>query len=83
MSNKIIDEIDKNVLRMLQNDARTPFKEIADKCNVSTDTIKNRFNMLKKNGIIRGTTILIATHDERLKFCSDRIIHMEDGILLN
>lgn len=59
MSNKIIDEIDKNVIRMLQNDARTPFKEIADKCNVSTDTIKNRFNMLKKNGIIKGTTILI------------------------
>ncbi|MFX1310320.1 MAG: ABC transporter ATP-binding protein [Promethearchaeota archaeon] len=31
----------------------------------------------------RGTTILIATHDERLKFCADRIIHMEDGIILN
>lgn len=59
MSNKIIDEIDKNILRMLQNDARTSFKEIADKCNMSTDTIKNRFNMLKKNGIIKGTTIVI------------------------
>jgi putative ABC transport system ATP-binding protein len=31
----------------------------------------------------RGTTILIATHDDRLKFCADRIIHMEDGLLLN
>ncbi len=30
----------------------------------------------------RGTTILIATHDERLKFCADRIIHMEDGEIL-
>ena len=31
----------------------------------------------------RGTTILIATHDDRLKFCADRIIQMEDGVLLN
>ena len=31
----------------------------------------------------RGTTILIATHDQRLEFCADRIIHMEDGELLN
>ena len=59
MSNKTIDEIDKNILRTLQNDARTSFKEIANKCNVSIDTIKNRFNMLKKNGIIKGTTIVI------------------------
>lgn len=31
----------------------------------------------------RGTSILIATHDQRLEFCADRIIHMEDGRLLN
>ena len=30
----------------------------------------------------RGTTILIATHDDRLKFCADRIINMEDGEIL-
>ncbi|MFW9897807.1 MAG: ABC transporter ATP-binding protein [Candidatus Thorarchaeota archaeon] len=30
----------------------------------------------------RGTTILIATHDDRLRFCADRIIKMEDGEIL-
>ena len=30
----------------------------------------------------RGTTILIATHDDRLRFCADRIIKMEDGAIL-
>lgn len=59
MSDKLIDETDETLLRMLQDDARTPFKEIADHCNVSTDTIKNRFNMLKKKGVIRGATIVI------------------------
>ncbi|MFW6122166.1 MAG: Lrp/AsnC family transcriptional regulator [Petrotogales bacterium] len=59
MSDKIIDEVDKTILRTLQNDARMPFKEIADKCKVSTDTIKNRYIQLKKNSVIRGTTIVI------------------------
>ena len=35
------------------------FKEIADQCNVSTDTIKNRFATLKKAGVIHGTTIVV------------------------
>jgi len=30
----------------------------------------------------RGTTILIATHDDRLKFCADRVIQMEDGAII-
>ena len=59
MSDKTIDKLDIKVLRMLQNDARTPLKEIADCCNVTIDTIKNRFIALKEKGVIRGSTIVI------------------------
>jgi Lrp/AsnC family transcriptional regulator for asnA, asnC and gidA len=59
MSDKIIDEIDTKILRMLQKDARMPFKEIADNCNVTIETIKNRFIALKEKGVIRGNTIVI------------------------
>ena len=59
MSDKIIDEIDTKILRMLQKDARMPFKEIADNCNVTIETIKNRFITLKEKGVIRGNTIVI------------------------
>ena len=59
MPDRDVDEIDVKILRMLQNDARTPFKEIANQCNMSIDTIKNRFTAMKKNGIIRGCTIVI------------------------
>ena len=59
MSDIRFDEINVKLLRMLQNDARTSFKDIANECNVSLDTIKNRFNILKKNGVIRGSTIVI------------------------
>ena len=59
MSDFKIDQINAKLLRMLQNDARTSFKDIAKECNVSLDTIKNRYNILKKNGVIRGSTIVV------------------------
>ena len=59
MSDIRIDNINAKLLRMLQNDARTSFKDIAKECNVSLDTIKNRYNILKKNGVIRGSTIVV------------------------
>jgi DNA-binding Lrp family transcriptional regulator len=59
MSDIKIDKINAKLLRMLQNDARISFKDIAKECNVSLDTIKNRYNLLKKNGVIRGSTIVV------------------------
>jgi len=54
-----VDEVDANILRALQRDARHNFADIARNCNVSTDTISKRFRKMKKAGIIRGTTILV------------------------
>ncbi len=54
-----IDSVDIKILRMLQGDVRKPFQEIAKYIGVSTDTIKNRFHLMTKKGLIRGTTIVI------------------------
>ena len=60
MTSKVrIDEVDVNIIRALQRDARTNFAEIARDCSVSTDTISKRFRKMKKAGIIRGMTILL------------------------
>lgn len=59
MSDIKLDKIDIEILRTLQTEARTSFKEIANQCGVSTETIKNRYNTMEKKGIIRGTTIII------------------------
>ncbi len=58
-SNAGIDEIDVKIIRALQKDARTTFTDIARDCGVSTDTISKRFRKMKKDGLIRGTTILL------------------------
>jgi DNA-binding Lrp family transcriptional regulator len=53
------DETDIRIIRNLQKDARTSFADIAAECGVSVDTIIKRFQRLRKNGVIRGTTILL------------------------
>jgi len=58
-SNARIDEIDLNIIRALQKDARANFADIARDCGVSIDTISKRFKKMKKTGVIRGTTILL------------------------
>lgn len=51
--------------------------------NLDSDNGRNIGEYFRTIADESGTTILIATHDDRLKFCADRIIHMEDGVLLN
>ncbi|MEM3422027.1 MAG: Lrp/AsnC family transcriptional regulator [Candidatus Hadarchaeum sp.] len=58
-SKNMVDDIDIEIIRTLQKDARYNFADIAKKCGVSTDTISKRFKKLKHAGIIRGTTILL------------------------
>ena len=60
MTSKVrIDDIDVNIIRALQKDARANFADIARDCGVSTDTISKRFRKMKRDGIIRGTTVLL------------------------
>ena len=53
------DTIDITILRNLQRDARTKYTDIANQCNVSVDTIIKRYRKLRKQGIIKNTTLLL------------------------
>ncbi len=58
-----IDELDIKILKALLRNSRKSFSKIADECGVTTATINNRFNEMKKTGIIQGSTILVdLTH---------------------
>lgn len=54
-----IDEIDVGIIRALQRDARANFADIAKDCKVSLDTVSKRFRRMRRNGIAKGTTILL------------------------
>jgi len=54
-----LDNIDSTILEMLKKDARTSFREIARTLDISPDTVINRFERLKDQGIIVSSTVVI------------------------
>lgn len=54
----LLDErLNREIVRSLQKDGRTPFAEIAQKLNVSEGTIRNRVNAMKASGSLRIVAI--------------------------
>ncbi|MDH5688110.1 MAG: Lrp/AsnC family transcriptional regulator [Candidatus Bathyarchaeota archaeon] len=56
-----IDETDRVILDMLQEDARKSFREIAESANVSEATIFVRVRKLLERGIIKRFTALVSS----------------------
>lgn len=54
-----IDGIDKEILRSLMEDARTPVLEIARKVGISGAAIHQRLRKLEKSGLISGSKFII------------------------
>ena len=54
-----IDELDKQILRMVSEDARIPFLEVARTCNVSGADIHQRIQKLNSLGILKGSQFVI------------------------
>ncbi|MEM2281033.1 MAG: Lrp/AsnC family transcriptional regulator [Candidatus Bathyarchaeia archaeon] len=54
-----MDEVDQKILKLLQEDARLPFLEIAQKLRLSESTIRKRVQSLKERGVIKRFTIEI------------------------
>lgn len=55
-----IDEIDYKILDELVLNARCPLIELAEKLNISSQTVKYRLDNLMKSGVIKGFRINIA-----------------------
>jgi Lrp/AsnC family transcriptional regulator for asnA, asnC and gidA len=54
-----MDNLDRNIVKMLSADARTSFNYIAKKLNVSTSTVLNRYQKMKKENVFLRSTICI------------------------
>ncbi len=55
-----LDEIDKKILTILQNDARTPFSKIARELGVSEATVFIRVKKMMKAGVIKGFRAVVS-----------------------
>ncbi len=59
MSKVLLDNIDKQIIDMLIENARTPFTEIAKKLDISAGTVHVRVKKLEQAGIIKGASLII------------------------
>jgi len=50
--------------------------------NLDTQTGDELFGLLRKLNEIYGTAVIIVTHNEKLAYQTDRLIHMQDGQIL-
>jgi Lrp/AsnC family transcriptional regulator for asnA, asnC and gidA len=81
-----IDEVDDKILHILIQDARTSMKKISKQCGISSVSVLNRINRLKKLGVITGATIfpslsklgynVVATIGVETDADSDEILEM-------
>lgn len=54
-----IDELDLKILKLLEEDGRLTFMDIAKKLRLSESTIRKRVQALKENGVIKRFTVEI------------------------
>ena len=59
MGHHSLDALDKKILRLIADDARIPFLEVARVCNVSGAAIHQRIQKLTNLGILKGSRFII------------------------
>ena len=59
MANQKLDRLDKQILKLIADDARIPFLEVARVCNVSGAAIHQRIQKLTNLGVLKGSQFII------------------------
>ena len=59
MAHRSLDQLDKKILRLIAEDARIPFLEVARECKVSGAAIHQRIQKLTNLGILKGSQFII------------------------
>ena len=66
MAHRSLDQLDRKILRLIAEDARIPFLEVARECKVSGAAIHQRIQKLTNLGILKGFSIYNRSRENRL-----------------
>ncbi len=70
MAHHELDELDEKILRMIVDNARVPFLEVARACNVSGAAIHQRVQKLSNLGIIKGSEYIVDAEKLGYETCA-------------
>ncbi|MDR2087421.1 MAG: Lrp/AsnC ligand binding domain-containing protein [Dysgonamonadaceae bacterium] len=59
MAHHQLDSLDEKILKLIINNARMPFLEVARECNVSGAAIHQRIQKLTNLGVIKGSEFIV------------------------
>lgn len=78
MARQTLDALDKKILKLVQNDARIPFLEVARACNVSGAAIHQRIQKLTSVGILKGSQFIIDPEKIGYETCAYVGLYLKD-----
>lgn len=70
MAHHSLDLLDKKILKLIAEDARIPFLEVARSCNVSGAAIHQRIQKLTNLGILKGSQFIINPEKVGYETCA-------------
>jgi Lrp/AsnC family transcriptional regulator for asnA, asnC and gidA len=76
-----IDTLDKKIIKMITQNARIPYLEVARACNVSGAAIHQRIQKLTRLGVITGSKFTIEPKKIGYKTCAYMGIFLEQASL--
>ena len=78
-----IDDLDLQIIKILLNDAKIPYLEVARQCDVSGATVHLRIKKLEDIGIIKGSRLIIDTHRLGYGVCCFAGLHLNSSSALS
>lgn len=78
-----IDHLDKKILKLISQNARVPFLEVARECNVSGAAIHQRVQKLNALGVIKGSEFIIDTYKIGYQTCAYMGVTLESLSMFN
>lgn len=78
MAKQILDSLDRQILKLISQDARIPFLEVARACNVSGAAIHQRVAKLSNLGIIKGSQFIIDPEKIGYETCAYMGLYLKE-----
>lgn len=70
MKNRQLDKLDESILRLVANNARIPFLEVARECGVSGAAIHQRVQRLTTLGVLKGSEFVVDPESVGYETCA-------------
>lgn len=78
MADHNLDALDKKILRLVSEDARIPFLEVARACNVSGAAVHQRIQKLTMQGVLKGSRFNIDPEKIGYETCAYIGLYLKD-----